>query len=71
MTEVDVDTDSRYRSAFEQVHGYMPKSLSAQRTVVGGIVLFISGFLLAKMAALSVLFVGSDSRCVEIRYIDH
>ena len=65
MAEVDVDTASYYRRAFDQIHGYMPESPGARRAVVGGILLFISGFMLAKMAALSVLFVGSSSRCVD------
>ena len=65
MAEVDVDTASHYRRAFDQIHGYMPESPGARRAVVGGILLFISGFMLAKMAALSVLFVGSSSRCVD------
>jgi len=64
MMEVDVDTDLHYRSAFERIHGYMPKSPGARRAIVGGTVVFISGFLLAKMVALSVLFVGSHSRYV-------
>ena len=64
MMEVDVDTDLHYRSAFERIHGYMPRSPGARRAVVGGIVVFVSGFLLAKMTALSVLFVGSHSRYV-------
>ena len=64
MGEVDVDTSSHYRGAFDRIHGYMPESPGARRAVVGGILLFISGFMLAKMAALSVLFVGSGSRFV-------
>ena len=64
MMEVDVDTDLHYRSAFERIHGYMPRSPNARRAVVGGTVVFVSGFLLAKMTALSVLFVGSHSRYV-------
>ena len=71
MGEMDVDTDSLFRRAFDSIHGYMPEPPGAQRAVVGGILLFISGFMLAKMAALSVLFVGSGSRCVEVRFIDH
>ena len=70
MIEVDVDTSSRFRSAFKQIHGYMPNSRSARRAVVGGIILFASGFLLAKMEALSVLFVGSGSRYAQIQYVD-
>ena len=65
MAEVDIDTASNYRRAFDQIHGYMPDSPSARRAVVGGILLCISGFMLAKMAALSVLFVGSSSRFVD------
>ena len=71
MGEVDVDTASHFRGAFDRIHGYMPDSPSARRAVIGGVLLFISGFMLAKMAALSVLFVGSGSRCVEVRFIDH
>jgi len=64
MGEVDIDTTSHFRRAFDRIHGYMPESPGARRAVVWGIVLFISGFMLAKMAALSVLFVGSGSRFV-------
>ena len=62
---MDLDTDSHLRGAFDRIHGYMPESPSARRAVVGGILLFISGFMLAKMAALSVVFVGSNSRLVD------
>jgi len=65
MAEVDIDTASHYRGTFDRIHGYMPESPSARRAVVGGMLLFIYGFMLAKMAALSVLFVGSSSRCVD------
>ena len=65
MVEVDIDTAFHFRHAFDRIHGYMPESPGAQHAVVGGILLFISGFMLAKMAALSVLFVGSGSRCVD------
>jgi len=65
MAEVDIDTASHYRRAFDQIHGYMPDFPSARRAVVGGMLLFISGFMLAKMVALSVLFVGSGSRLVD------
>jgi len=65
MGEVDIDTYSHYRRAYDRIHGYMPESPGARRAVVGGIVLFISGFMLAKMTALSVLFVGSGSRLVD------
>ena len=65
MAEVDIDTASHFRGAFDRIHGYMPESPGARRAVVGGIVLFVSGCMLAKMAALSVLFVGSSSRFVD------
>eukprot|EP00620_Florenciella_sp_RCC1587_P018684 CAMPEP_0182564282 /NCGR_PEP_ID=MMETSP1324-20130603/6257_1 /TAXON_ID=236786 /ORGANISM="Florenciella sp., Strain RCC1587" /LENGTH=182 /DNA_ID=CAMNT_0024777699 /DNA_START=8 /DNA_END=552 /DNA_ORIENTATION=- len=69
MMEVDLDTDLHFRSAFERIHGYMPSSPGARRAVVGGTVVFVSGFLLAKMTALSVLFVGSRSSHVAITWL--
>ena len=55
-TELDVDTSVRYRTNYRSVHGYMPTASSArQGLVLFGILLFVSGYLGAKLTALVTL----------------
>ena len=55
-TELDLDTGVRYRTNFPSVHGYLPTaSMTRQGLVLFGILLFVSGYLGAKLTALVTL----------------
>ena len=54
-TELDLDTDRKSRTNSAPVHGYFPTSTVMQSIVVAGIVLFIAGYLAAKLLALVIL----------------
>ena len=58
VTELDLD-QSEHRKLYARIHGYMPSKKARRRLVVGGTIVFISNFLLAKLLALSVLSTGS------------
>ena len=57
-TELGVDTSQTFRTNFGQVHGYFPTTTVLQMVVVAGIVLFIAGYLVAKLLALVILASG-------------
>jgi len=57
-TELDLDTARLFRANFGPVHGYFPSSTVMQIGVVAGIVLFIAGYLVAKLLALVILASG-------------
>ena len=57
-TELDVDTDRNSRTNSAPIHGYFPTSTVMQSIVVVGIVLFIAGYLAAKLLALVILANG-------------
>jgi hypothetical protein len=57
--EVDIDTSVNYRALFARFHGYMPDDQRQWKAVVLGIIMFISGSLIGKVTALSVLGVGA------------
>ena len=60
-TELDLDTSRSSRTNYGSVHGYFPtNSLVMQTVVVAGIVLFIAGYLVAKLLALVILASGSS-----------
>jgi len=56
ITELDVDTSFGFRTDFPMIHGYIPsKSVVREALVVGGIMLFVSGYFGAKLIALAIL----------------
>jgi hypothetical protein len=59
-TELDLDTTRKSRTNFGPVHGYFPTSTVMQTVVVAGIVLFIAGYLVAKLLALAIVASGSS-----------
>ena len=63
-TELDLDTARSFRANFGPVHGYFPSGTVMQIGVVAGIVLFIAGYLVAKLLALVILASGMPVRTV-------
>ena len=57
-TELGVDTGRTFRTNFGQVHGYFPANIVLQMVIVAGIVLFIAGYLVAKLLTLVILANG-------------
>ena len=53
-TELDLDTDRKFRTNSGPVHGYFPTSTAMQSIVVAGIVLFVAGYLVAKLLTLVI-----------------
>ena len=55
-TELDLDTSVGSRTKFPSVHGYLPTaSMTRQGLALFGILLFVSGYLGAKLTALVTL----------------
>jgi len=63
-TELGVDIGRTFRTNFGQVHGYFPTTTVLQMVVVAGIVLFIAGYLVAKLLALVILANGISNLAV-------
>ena len=54
-TELDVDTSLHYRTHWSSVHGYFRRDAIHQGVLMLGILLFVAGYLSAKLIALVVL----------------
>lgn len=54
-TELDLDTSKHFTTNHAPVHGYMGRDTTKQGIVMGGITLFVAGYLGAKLIALVVL----------------